>query len=135
MGEPRKGMAKIQPGLWSRTIARDFSERIDKTPGLTKDKVSKQTGIAGSRVTQLLRGDKSWYVEDVEKFCQVFNLKLPQYIASIQAQIDGNTRPFKVALPIHREPEGLPAHTDLDIATLLKWYEGRPHAHVDELDA
>jgi len=134
MGESRQGRVKIEAGLWSKTIAADFAHRIETSEGYTKDRISKETGIAGSRVTQLLRGDRAWYVEDIEKFCKVFGLQIPMYLESIQARIEAHLRPFKVALPAHNGAEGsdLP---DEKLQDLIEWYESITPENIKKLEA
>lgn len=83
----RQGSSKAHPGAWSLALSADFDKRIRARPGFTYPEISRLTGISAGRLTPLLNGKKSWYLEDVEKFCDLFELDIIKYLKSLSVGI------------------------------------------------
>lgn len=73
--------AQIVPGPWSLAVARAMAELVDARPGRRKQ-FSLDAGFSG-RLAQLLNGERAWYLEDVERCCQVLGLDVVEFLDSL----------------------------------------------------
>lgn len=83
MAENRKGSSKFAVGPWSKGVAQYFDEKIKRDPLLTRDKVANEAGFAESRMSGLLNGGKTWYLEDVDRLCNYFGLDVVKVLKSL----------------------------------------------------
>lgn len=75
------GRVQIQPGPWSLAVAEAMSQLIDKRPGKRKQ-FQIEAGMS-TRLAQLLNGNRAWYLEDVDRACQVLNLDVIKFLDSL----------------------------------------------------
>lgn len=77
----RRGRVQIEPGPWSLAVAEALSALIDARPG-RRDRFAKEAGFS-ARLSQLLNGQRAWYLEDVERACSVLGLDVVAFLASL----------------------------------------------------
>lgn len=58
-----------------------MSQLIDKRPGKRKQ-FQIEAGMS-TRLAQLLNGNRAWYLEDVDRACQVLNLDVIKFLDSL----------------------------------------------------
>lgn len=77
-----KGRKQIVPGPWSLAVAAAMAERIDHRPGRRKQfQIDAQMS---SRLSQLLNGERAWYLEDVERACHTLGLDVADFLQSLE---------------------------------------------------
>lgn len=75
------GRVQIEPGPWSLAVAEAMRELIDNRPGKRK-RFQMEAGMS-TRLAQLLNGRRAWYLEDVERACQVLGLDVIEFLESL----------------------------------------------------
>lgn len=73
------------PGPWSCAVAEAMSALIDAREGRRK-KFQADAGMS-TRLSQLLNGERAWYLEDVERCCRVLGLDVVVFLQSLNVEI------------------------------------------------
>ena len=107
----KAGSSKIKPGAWSLAISENFLARVQEEPDLTRPKLAKLTGISEGRIFDLLKGERAWYVEDVERFCAVFGMDLLKYLKSLSVT-SNMVEPQSLRLVAHKQKRKIGTETD-----------------------
>lgn len=76
--------AQIVPGPWSLAVSRAIAELVDARPGRRKQ-FALDAGFSG-RLSQLLNGERAWYLEDVERACAALGLDLVGFLAGLEVK-------------------------------------------------
>lgn len=69
------------PGPWSQAVAAAMAEAIDSREG-KRDRFSEEAGFS-SRLSALLNGKRSWYLEDVERACAALGWDMAEFLAEV----------------------------------------------------
>jgi hypothetical protein len=77
------GHKAIPPGAWSKAAAAYF-DKLMKAQDLKDSHVLKAMKISKGRFPLLLTGERPWYLEDVQVFCEYFNLDFKKFLVDLQ---------------------------------------------------
>lgn len=104
MAPQRKGRTKVIPGAWSLAVAEAMAAVIDTREG-RRDRFAEEAGFS-SRLSQLLNGERSWYLEDVERACTVLGWDVAAFLDEVNPTSKRPSAPSEVHLKMAAKDPG-----------------------------
>lgn len=86
------GQRGIPAGEWSKATAYYF-EALIVAKNKSRNQVRKDLNISKGRLPELLSGKRPWYLEDVELFCNYFNIDFKKFLKDVEK---GVVKPLSV---------------------------------------